>query len=1014
MSENILRALMQLFAFGAELGQKSASGRKIVEAFLRQQVSAASVLEYISLFDYYFQIVRGGDSADKISGSVSQQDEKVIRICGEINKELNVRQKHIVLIRLIEFVISTGEEVTQAEKEFLGTVTEVFNVGLEDYSLCFSFVSGENPEALHSKHFLVINGNEKINFPARHISREGFEGEMQIIRIPDADILFAKYLGSETVSLNSQPMTAENIYVLTQGSVLRNHKTDPVYYSEILHQFLEQKQERKITLSAKNLEYRFKNGHLGLHSFTFSVSSGNLVAVMGGSGAGKSTLLNVLNGSEPPSKGHVHINGINLHVEKKKSEGIIGNIPQDDLLIEDLTVYQNLFYNAKLCFGNLDENEIKRRVETTLDSLGLTETKHLRVGNVLNKTISGGQRKRLNIALELIREPSILFVDEPTSGLSSRDAENVMDLLKQLSNSGKLVFVVIHQPSSDVFRMFDKLLLLDNGGYPIFFGNPVDALIYFRKKADLADADEAECERCGNITPEQLFEIIERKALDEFGNETASRKKSPHDWYLSYKYGLDETEEQKTSSEIPASEQKRASVWKQFGIFFIRDVLSKFSNKQYMLINLLEAPLLAVVLAVVLRYHKPGTGYVFMENQNIPAYLFISVIVALFLGLIVSAEEIIRDRRIQKREAFLDLSRNSYLFSKISVMFILSAVQSLMFVLLGNLILGIHGLNMDYFLVMFTTSCFANMLGLNISSGLNSVVTIYIVIPFLIIPQILLSGVIVKFDKLNPVISSSGNVPFIGNIMTSRWAFEALAVNQFTNNLYEKNFFSQDRQMSIASFKKDWWLSALREKSDKAERIITEGGDRKQLAEILPLLKNEIEKENKRTPAVALTETENLTEETFDINVLKEVRNYFEQIRQFNISRFNRASDVKDAIINRLQSQLGKEEFKSLKKNNYNEATEELLRNINSTEKILVAGKNILQKYEPVYMETPENKFLSAPFFVCEKNFFGKTFGTFGVNLMVIWFMTLILYMTLVTDALRKFLSVSFYKRKRK
>lgn len=1007
MSENILRALMQLFAFGAGLGQKSASGRKIVEAFLRQTVSASSVLEYISLFDYYFQIARGGDSKDKAA-----KEEKVRHICSEINKELNVRQKYIVLLRLVEFVLSTGDEITEAEKEFLGAVSGVFNIGLEDYSLCFWFVSGESAAEINSKHFLVINGNEKINFPARHIFREAFEGELQIIRIPDADILFAKYLGSETVSLNSQPMAAENIYVLTQGSVLRNHKTDPVYYSEILQHFLEQRQERKIIFSAQNLEYRFKNGHLGLHSFTFSVPSGNLVAVMGGSGAGKSTLLNVLNGSESPSKGHVHINGINLHTEKEKSEGLIGNIPQDDLLIEDLTVYQNLFYNAKLCFGNLDDNEINRRVETTLDSLGLTETKHLRVGNVLNKTISGGQRKRLNIALELIREPSILFVDEPTSGLSSRDAENVMDLLKQLSNSGKLVFVVIHQPSSDVFRMFDMLLLLDTGGYPIFFGNPVDALIYFRKKAEFADADEAECERCGNINPEQIFEIIERKALDEFGNETASRKKSPHDWYLNYKYAMDETTGEKTSSEIPASEQKRTSVWKQFGIFFVRDVLSKFSNKQYMLINLLEAPLLAVVLSVVLRYHKPGTGYVFMENQNVPAFLFISVIVALFLGLIVSAEEIIRDRRIQKREAFLNLSRNSYLFSKISVMFILSAVQSLTFVLLGNLILGIYGLNMDYFLVMFTTSCFANMLGLNISSGLNSVVTIYIVIPFLVIPQILLSGVIVKFDKLNPIISSSGNVPFIGNVMTSRWAFEALSVNQFTNNLYEKNFFSQDRQMSIASYKKDWWLAALRERLDKAERILTEGGDRKQLSEILPLLKNEIEKENRQMPTVVFSSTEKLIEKTFDISVLKETRKYFEQIRQYNISRFNKASDTKDAIINRLQSQLGNEEFKSLKKNNYNEATEEMLRNMNSAEKILVDGKNIQQKFEPVFMETPENKFLSAPFFVCEKNFFGKTFGTFAVNLLIIWFMTLLLYFTLVTDALRKVLSVSFYKRK--
>jgi len=398
----------------------------------------------------------------------------------------------------------------------------------------------------------------------------------------------------------------------------------------------------------------------------------------------------------------------------------------------------------------------------------------------------------------------------------------------------------------------------------------------------------------------------------------------------------------------------------------------------------------------------------------VPAYLFISVIVALFLGLIVSAEEIIRDRRIQKREAFLNLNRNSYLFSKISVQFILSAIQSLTFVLLGNLILGMHGLNIDYFLIMFTTSCFANMLGLNISSGLNSVVTIYIVIPFLIIPQILLSGVIVKFDKLNPVISSSGNVPFIGNIMASRWAFEALSVNQFNNNLYGKNFFSRDRQMSIASYKKDWWLPALREKLDNAERILTEGGDRKHFAEILPLLKNEIEKENARTPSIAFASTDKLTEKTFDIHVLKEVRNYFERIRQYNISRYNSASQAKDNIVSNLMEKKGADGFKAFKKNNHNEATEELLRNMASAEKILVAGDKIIQKYEPVFMETPRSKFLSAPFFVCEKNLFGQTLGTFGVNLLVIWLMTLILYVTLVTDALRKFLSVSFYRRKRK
>src|ERR1035438_8621145 len=143
-----------------------------------------------------------------------------------------------------------------------------------------------------------------------------------------------------------------------------------------------------------------------------------------------------------------------------------------------------------------------------LTDLGLYETRDLKVGSPLEKTISGGQRKRLNIALELIREPAVLFVDEPTSGLSSRDSENIMDLLKELALKGKLVFVVIHQPSSEIFKMFDKLMILDVGGYPIYYGNPVDAVIYFKTIINHVNSNESECITCGNVNPE----LIDRKS----------------------------------------------------------------------------------------------------------------------------------------------------------------------------------------------------------------------------------------------------------------------------------------------------------------------------------------------------------------------------------------------------------------------------------------------------------------------------------------------------------------------
>ena len=307
------------------------------------------------------------------------------------------------------------------------------------------------------------------------------------------------------------------------------------------------------------------------YDFTFKEEF-RLVGIMGGSGSGKSTLLNVLNGNYPPSSGEIKINGIGLYESPKLLEGVIGFVPQDDLLIEELSVFENLYYNAKLCFGNYEDDKLIELVNEVLISIGLFEAKDLKVGNPLSKTISGGQRKRLNIALELIREPSILFVDEPTSGLSSNDSEIIMDLLKVLALKGKLIFVVIHQPSSEIYKMFDQLIILDVGGYPIYKGDPVDAVVYFKKLINHVNADESECETCGNVNPEQIFNIIDMKVVDEYGEFTGNRKVSPLEWNKHYQKLINPKTNENKKQKIPDSIFKIPSLLKQFGIFFIRDI----------------------------------------------------------------------------------------------------------------------------------------------------------------------------------------------------------------------------------------------------------------------------------------------------------------------------------------------------------------------------------------------------------------------------------------------------------
>ena len=725
---------------------------------------------------------------------------------------------------------------------------------------------------------------------------------------------------------------------------------------------------------------------------------------MGGSGAGKSTLLNVLNGSQAPTKGNVLINGKDIYKENI-AEGLIGNIPQDDLLIEELTVYQNLYYNTRLCFGELSHEEVDLKVIDVLDSLGLLETRDLKVGSVLNKTISGGQRKRLNIGLELVREPSILFVDEPTSGLSSRDAENVMDLLKQLALSGKLIFVVIHQPSSEIFRLFDQLFMLDAGGYPVYFGNPADALIYFKRTLHLTDAEQSECSVCGNINTEQLFNIIELHEVDEFGRSTNNRKITPKEWNELYRDNAPSIKEI-AHKELDIKKNKKANPFEQWKIFFIRDFLSKLSNRQYMLINLLEAPILALVLGFILRYSR-SEKYELISNPNLPAFLFIGVIVALFMGLSVSAEEIIRDRKIRQREKFLHLSKTSYLLSKVSLLFLISAIQTFCFVWIGNMMMGIHDMTFTYWIIFFSTSCCANLLGLNISAAMDSPVTVYILIPFLLIPQILLSGVIVRYDKLNPLITKQEGVPFIGNIMTSRWSYEALAVEQFANNPYEKQFYAQDAAMSEATYKKDWWIPALKEKADRIERCIMENTSKDSLVAPILFLRNELEKENSFSPAKRKEILSHLDQKSITIEGANLIEKELNFLTEHYIDVYNRSSEYKETMMNKINSSNSSGEFLLKEKNKYeNESLEEMVRSSNQTDRILITDDHIVQRFEPIFHRNSKEKFLNAPMFSFEKYIGGEKMRTLITNLLVIWTMTLLLYLMLQIDLLRKVLKL--------
>ncbi|HEX2975705.1 MAG TPA: ATP-binding cassette domain-containing protein, partial [Bacteroidales bacterium] len=495
MSEEILKALMELFALVVKQdGGILKNEREYVTHFLKKQLTRESVDEYLLLFDEHAGPVMERDPEKKASAPSVRDSVKILTICKKINRTLNQEQKVVVVMRLFE-LINADRQYTHQRMNIINTVAEVFRISSDEFEAIEQFVKNNEPGNLRNTSILVLDSNNKNDLSSKIHS--GYpDTVIVILRIASVDLYFLKYSSGDQLYLNGLPISSGSIYTLAKGSSLKSAHGNAIYYSDLSYFFQSERKFNGLSFIAENLSFSFREGHTAVHDISFSAGEGKLIGIMGASGSGKTTLLNLLSGIQKPQTGSVRVNGFDIFTQNDKLEGLFGFVPQDDLLIEDLTVYENLFFAASQCFREKTRKELTAIVDHTLASLGLLEKSDFKVGSPLNKVISGGQRKRLNIALELIREPLILFVDEPTSGLSSRDSENLMDLFRELTLKGKLIFTVIHQPSSEIFKMFDKVLILDQGGYMAYFGNPVDSVIYFKTIDSQINSNVGECPSC--------------------------------------------------------------------------------------------------------------------------------------------------------------------------------------------------------------------------------------------------------------------------------------------------------------------------------------------------------------------------------------------------------------------------------------------------------------------------------------------------------------------------------------
>ena len=1025
MNEELLMLIVRLFAIVAK-ERITEDERNNLKEFLLIHVSHDTITNFIEVFDSEINNnnAQHDDVEDAETAEYIADWAKVLDICKVINESLTKQQKLVLLLKLIELMLQDGE-ISERQSNLIFYISEAIHISQKETDLIKQFLIGQDLEDLDCKEFLVVDeGSEEHPYTSSHIVSKSLTGMMVVLRIADAGTYFVKYLGISNLTLNGNHFRSRKIYVFPTGSIIRGNKIQPIYYSDVVSKFLKEETKIEISFEATNIYHEFKSGVVGLQNINISEEGGKLIGIMGASGSGKSTLLDILDGSITPTEGTVLLNGKNLHEDEGGLSGVVGLVPQDDFLVEELSVYQNLYYAARLTFGNHTIEETHDLVQNTLKSLGLTEIKDLLVGSTLDKTISGGQRKRLNIGLELLRKPSILFVDEPTSGLSSNDSINIMDLLKELSLQGKLIFVVIHQPSSDIFKMFDQLILLDVGGYQVYYGNPSEALVYFKTIVNMVNKDQGACIECGNIKSEQIFNILENKIVNEYGRFTENRRISAAKWneYFNKKIRLPKVVQ---SKETIAVSQQNPGRLQQMKIFGIRDIRTKLANKQYLFITFLEAPVLAIFLGMLIRYYENLNGdaaYSFMNNDNIPVYFFMTVIIALFMGLTLSAEELIKDRKMLKRESFLHLSRASYLASKTAVLFFISAIQTLSFVIIGNLILGVNGMLFSMWAVMFFTAGFANLLGLNISSAFKSAVTVYILIPLLVIPQLVLSGVIISFDKFNPQLSNLDKVPAVGNLMASRWAFEALVVNQFKNNAFTRQFYEYDREIALADYYSTYYVPRLEthlsQVANKYDVVSTNTDSIEIISEHLSLLQFEVDKQLKIVGVQNFSNTNAIELSTFDAEVYKETEVFLTTLKQYYRNKHSRWSTKLDSLKLLLNdTPLGFQLQQFLRIRNYNHTLTEMLEGKGSSTRIAESKNKLVQKIYPIYYKPDQSKLVevASQFYSPEKIIGHKVVDTLYVNILVIILMTILLMISLYYDWLKKLMNwIEDFKLNRK
>lgn len=985
------------------------NAHSLIKTYLEQTATIKNSRLHIRRFYEYFELFSGSDQNQPID--LNSLKLKINAIVQKINSELNEEERIVFFLSFLE-LIKLDKRVETEELQFAEILSVELHISRKDYKNSLIFILSEQTDNSleENQDFLLISAQKNNNSDElegswieqnrprnqerkMYLIRESLEGEVLILRLHGSHFIVGRYFGNEALLLNNRKYLPGNFFLIGQFDQLKIGSEVKLSYQEIIAGFRSGYPHSLLKFTGDNVSTKASGNIIRIAPFNFCEEPGHLVLVLCNNSIESKNLSLLLTGQIPLSSGKICLNGHNIYSDRYRVHKMIGLVPRENIFDENVSIYENLRFSARLSFPGYSEQKVGQIVNQTIQSFGLTEFSHVPIRKINHGMPSEYLKILINTSIEIIRDPFILVLDIPLEKLNSTNAEEFCNILKTESNKGKLIFVTSTNAGNCILKKIDRMWIFDSGGYIIYRGLAGNVLNYFQNAGNNLAAESDVCPICGNLNADQLYQIIHAKVIDNQGKITHSRRISPEEWYNIYKRKVEAGESPSESRKvIPSYASSIPNVNLQFSAYLKKHFLSLISNPRKYLMVLTGGLIIAFLTAGLLRYDW-SDNYQFSQHEFLPLLFFLNTIICFVTGAVIGLNFTLDDKIHLAYDHFKNYSFFSYLNVKYLLLTIQSLIFSLLFTYITDSISGISSLFLVNWLIYFSTFFIGGSIGLFLGYIGYQLRNSIFITAILLVLNVLFSGYILPYNSLPKQLASDKYVPAFAEIFPGRWAYEALIVRQAKDNKYQKMLFQVEQQISDLTFKTNVLIPKLQEQLYNSKQSSSKPLN-------FRIFYKDLKEINNRYPEIYPFEfLEELNEVTIKEYVITELEEYMRFIQFQLYEKLEVSLDRKNKLRNSLKDSLGQENYTKLLKSNFNVPLQMYVSAKKPGRNFIETDGEIIQTDEPIY-RLPDNNFGRSHFFAPQKLMNGFYYDTTYFNLFALWLEIFLVYLS--TLILRK------------